>query len=263
MNNKISTFFNGTKKFITKHSPEILTGLGLSSMVTSTILAVKATPKAVKKIQDEQFKRTVNSNSDEEIKLSYKDIIKLTWKDYLPAASFGLSGFIFIVCSCNINSKRSAALASAYAMSERTLSTYRNKVIETIGEKKEKELRRKIKQDEIDKNPPQTSQVIITSKGNTLMRDTLSGRYFRSDLDTIRKAINVINRQLTYENYISLNEFYSNIGLDNVKNGDRMGWNIDDGLIELEYGTCLAENDEPCICIDYSRAPKPNFDKLF
>ena len=263
MNNKISTFINGTKNYISKHSPEILTGLGVSSMITSTILAVKATPKAVIKIKKERFKRNLHSNSDKEVELSYKDMIKLTWKDYLPAVSFGITGIIFIGCACNINSKRSAALASAYALSERTLSTYRNKVIETIGERKEKEIKRKVSQDEIDKNPPQSTQVIITSKGNTLMRDTLSGRYFRSDLDTIKKALNVINRTMTYENYISLNQFYSAIGLDNVKNGDHIGWNIDDGLIELDYNACIADNDEPCICIDYSRVPKANFDKLY
>lgn len=29
-----------------KHSPEILIGLGIAGMITSTIMAVKATPKA-------------------------------------------------------------------------------------------------------------------------------------------------------------------------------------------------------------------------
>ena len=82
------------------------------------------------------------------------------------------------------------------------------------------------------------------------------------DVDTIKKAINTINRRLTYENYVSLNELYSEIGLDSVKNGDLIGWNLDQGLIEPTFDTCLAENDEPCVVIDYYVAPRYDFDKL-
>jgi len=255
MNNKITNIINTSKRFLSKYSPEILTGLGLCNMITSTILAVNATPKALELIKDKE--KRVND------KLTNKEIVQTTWKEYLPAVSFGISGIIFIICGCHINSKRSAALASAYAISERTLLTYRDKVIETIGEKKEKVIREKMNQDEINKNPPSKNQVIITSKGNTLIKDSISGRYFRSDLDNIRKVVNELNRCITHQNYISLNEFYKSIGLDPVKDGDRLGWNIDDGLIELDFDTCLAENDEPCICIDYSRPPKPNFDRVF
>ena len=35
-----------------KHSPEILTGIGIAGMVTTTILAVRATPKALLLIQE-------------------------------------------------------------------------------------------------------------------------------------------------------------------------------------------------------------------
>jgi len=254
MNEKMHNAIKITKGFFNKYSPEILTTLGLSSMITSTVLAVKATPKAVKLINDKE--KEVNN------KLTIKETVQITWKEYLPSASFGISGIIFIICGCRINSKRSAAFASAYAISERTFLTYRDKVIETLGEKKEKEIREKINQDKINKKPLKNNQVIITSKGNTLMMDSISGRYFRSDLDTIRKVINELNRCITYQNYISLNEFYKSIGLDGIKNGDKIGWNIDDGLIELDFDTCLAENDEPCICIDYSRQPKANYDMM-
>lgn len=261
INEKMSNIIGKTKGVLSKYSPEILTGIGVTSMVTSTILAVKATPRAMSLIKEkEDF---VNKARLTRRELTKKEIIQTTWKEYLPAISFGLSGVVFVVCGCRINSKRGAALASAYAISERTLSTYRDKVIETIGEKKEKDLRNKINQDAVDKNPPQNNQVIITSKGNTLIRDSLSGRYFRSDLDTIRKVVNELNRQITHQNYISLNEFYSYIGLDGVKNGDKMGWNIDDGLIELDFSTCLADNDEPCICIDFDRPPKGSFDRIY
>lgn len=254
MNEKIHSAVKATKGFISKHSPEILTGIGLASMVTSTILAVKATPKAVELIQTEEYERKE--------RLKPIDVVKLTWKEYIPAASFGLGGLVCIISGCRIGTKRGAALATAYAVSERTLRTYRDKVVETMGEKKEKEIRQKIAQDNIDKNPPIESKVIITQKGNTLIKDEYSGRYFRSDLDAIRKASNELNREMLHSNYISLNQWYSAIGLEMLNDGHRLGWNIDKGLIELDFGTCLV-GDEPCITMEYSRPPEYNFDMMF
>ena len=43
----LSKFVMDTKRMVYKHSPEILTGIGVAGMITSTILAVKATPKAL------------------------------------------------------------------------------------------------------------------------------------------------------------------------------------------------------------------------
>ena len=253
MNEKIQNAFKATKSYLSKHSPEILIGLGIASMTTSTILAVKATPKALKLLEYEK-----NQNGKD---LTKKEVIKTTWKEYIPAASFGIGGIVCVACGCRIGTKRSAALATAYAISERTLLTYKDKVIETIGEKKEREIRQKIKQDEIDKNPPVESKVIITQKGNSLIKDEYSGRYFRSDLDSIRKACNELNKELLHSDYMSLNQWYSAIGLEMIKDGHRLGWNIDKGLLELDFDTCLV-GDEPCIVIEYSRAPEPNFDMM-
>lgn len=252
MNGQISNAISKTKSAISKHSPEILTSIGIASMITSTVLAVKATPKAVAIIQNEKKKKE---------KLTVLDIVKCSWKEYIPTISCGIGGIVCIVSGCKINNKRSAALATAYAISEKTLRTYRDKVIETIGEKKEKNIRQSIQQDEIDKNPPIESKIILTQKGTTLIKDEYSGRYFRSDLDAIRKASNELNRQMLHNNYISLNQWYNSIGLEIVKDGYHLGWNIDNGLIELDFGTCLV-GDEPCITMDYSRAPKPNYDMM-
>ena len=257
MKEKIGNFIKTTKGFMHKHSPEILTGIGVTGMITSTVLAVKATPKALQLIEEA---KTGNDLYCE--KLPIKSVIKVAWKPYIPAAVTMVLSASCIIGASAVNTKRNAALATAYAISEKTLLTYKDKVIETIGEKKEKEIREKIAQDEIDKRQPSTQQVYITSKGNTLCMDTISGRYFKSDIDTLKKIVNELNRQMMYQNYISLDEFYNEIGLEPIKSSSRLGWNLDDGLIELDFGTCLAENDEPCIVVDYSRLPKYDFDKL-
>lgn len=255
MNAKLTNLFKSTRSFIGKHSPEILTGIGVTGMITSTVLAVKATPKALVLIEDKKFELETGN-------LTAIEIVKAAWKPYIPAVALSIASATCIIGASAVNYKRNAALATAYAISEKTLIRYRDKVIDTLGEKKEKEIKEKVAQDTVNDNKVSNNQVIITSKGNTLCRDSISGRYFKSDIDTIKKVINELNREMLQQNYISLNDFYYAIGLDSIKNGSLLGWNIDDGLIELEYNACLAENDEPCVVIDYSITPKYDFDKL-
>jgi len=267
MNNKIKNVFKSTKSIIKKHSPEILTGFGLASMIGSTILAIKATPKAINLLniaQRDKEKKMLKDNKIEEkdypITLTLKETIYTVWKEYIPAISLCSSGIVMIILGAHINNKRSAALATAYAVSERTLRTYKDKVIEVIGENKEKKIRDQIAQDNINNDLPKKETIIITQKGNTLIKDEYSGRYFRSDLDTIRKMVNELNRKMLCENYISLNEFYNSIGLEPIKDGYRLGWNIDKGYIDINYGSCLVDETEPCVCLEFNRMPEPNFD---
>lgn len=255
MNEKLTKAINSSKKFLGKHSPEILTGIGITGMITTTVLAVKATPKAL--ILIEEKKKELNVNS-----LTVLETIQAAWKPYIPAVSLCVVSTSCLIGASAVNAKRNAALATAYAISERTLVRYRDKVIETIGEKKEKELRERISQDEVDKKKLSDSQVIITSKGDTLCLDSISGRYFKSDIDKINKAVNEINRQLTYQNYVSLNDFYYELGLEGIKTGSLIGWNLDDGLIKIEFNTCLADDGTPCLVVDYSISPKYDFDKF-
>ena len=262
MNSKISNFVKTTKDGLKKHSPEILTGIGIAGMITSTVLAVKATPKAMELIAERKIDLAGEYGVEKIVDMPYKEIIKAAWKPYIPAAVTAAASISCIIGASRINAKRNAALATAYHISERALTRYRDKVIETIGEKREKEVREKVAQDQVDKNPVSKSQVFVTQKGHTLCRDEISGRYFRSDLDHIRKVVNELNRDLTFQDYVSLEEFYNRLGLEPTKNSAYLGWNLQKGLIELDFDTCLAENDEPCIVIDYNIAPEYDFDKM-
>ena len=223
-------------------------------MITTTVLAVKATPKALELIEERNQEEL---RKDEDfIRLGVLETVKTAWKPYIPAVALGIASVSCIIGASAVNHKRNAALATAYAISERTLVKYRAKVIETIGEKKEKEIKNKIAQDTVNENKVSNSQVIVTGKGNTLFMDGVSGRSFRSSLDKINKVVNELNRRMNYENYISLDEFYSEIGLASTCNSSYLGWNLDDGLIELDIDTCLADNDEPCIVINYKKEDK-------
>lgn len=247
----IKVLAKGVKSSITKHSPEILTGIGIAGMITTTIFAVRATPKAVKLI--EEVKKEKEDN------LTAVEMVKTAWKCYIPSVVIGGISIGCLIGANSVNLRRNAALATAYAISESAFSEYKDKVIHQIGEKKEKEIKGEIAQDHINKNPVSKNEVFITEKGNTLCYDKLSGRYFKSDKEKIVRAENELNRQMRYDNYISLNEFYYALGLDEIDIGDDLGWNIDNGYIELSFASKLADDGTPCLVLDYKVAPKYSY----
>lgn len=263
----VTSLIKTLKAGVSKRSPEILTGIGIAGMVTATVLAVKATPKAIKLLDHERRNRS-KEHFDEEIgewvgdAFTKRDIVSITWKCYIPAAVTGAVSIACIIGASSVNARRNAALATAYQLSTTALSEYKEKVIETVGEKKEKVVREAVAKDKLEKKPASKSDIIVTDNGNTLCYDAISGRYFRSDMDSIRKAVNELNRRMISENYISLNDFYSEIGVGCTRLGNELGWNLDDGLIDLDFSSQLTDDGRPCIVVDYCVAPRYDFSKL-
>ena len=261
----LSTVIKGFETGVKKHSPEILTGVGIAGMVTSTVLAVKATPKALILIEDEKRRQNhelLEAAKSDDVKIEHvdklrpTDVIKITWKCYIPAAVTGTMSILCLVGASSVSARRNAALATAYTLTESAMKDYREKVVETIGEKKEQLVKDAVAKDKVEKNP-----VTITEKGDTLCYDALSGRYFKSDIDKIKRAVNEANRQLLLDSNISLNELYDWIGLDHTKIGDDLGWKIDDGMIEVIFSSQLATDGTPCVVLDFDKMPQYNFDR--
>lgn len=256
MNKKsISNFVKTVGDKLSEHSPEILTGIGITGLLSTTILAVKATPKALRLIDEKKEEM----NTDE---LTNTEVVKTCWKCYIPAAVTASVSVACLIGANSVNSKRNAVLATAYKLSESAFSEYKEKVIETIGEKKEGEVRDKIAKGRIEQNPVKNNEVIITGKGDVLCYDIVSGRYFKSDVDKIRKAENTLNKKLMNDMYCSLNEFYDLIGLPFTQMGFELGWNVNDSLVEIEFSTQLSEDDTPCVVIQYSVLPKCDYQHL-
>lgn len=248
----VAKVLKSVRVFTSKHSPEILTGLGIAGMLTTTVLAVKGTPKALKLIEMKKEEEGVD-------KLTPLETVKTTWKCYIPAAVTGVASVACLVGASSVSIRRNAALATAYKLSETALSEYREKVVETIGEKKEKNIQEQVDKERIEKNPVSKNEVIITDRGTTLCYDYQSGRYFKSDIERIKKAINEINRQMLLHDYVSLNEFYDELGLDHTPMGDDLGWRIDRGFIEPRFSSHLADDGTPCVVLNYEVAPQHDY----
>ena len=244
------------KGVLERHAPEILTGIGVAGMVTTTILAVKATPKACLLINDRKDELEVE-------KLRATELIKTTWKCYIPAIMTCGVSIACLVGASSVNFKRNAALATAYKLSEAALSEYKDAVIETIGEKKEQSVRDKVAEERLKKNPVSKSEVIVTGNGTTLCYDPVGNSYFKSSIQQIESAKNKLNARMLSENYVSLNDFYDELGIGPTKLGDDLGWDIyKDGLIDIAFSSRLAEDGTPCLVMDYSVAPRYEYYKV-
>lgn len=256
----MTKIFKGFTHSLSKHSPEILTGVGIAGMITTSILVAKATPKALQLIEDAEYQKNIDHEHVDEIeKLTPIEVVRAAWKPYIPAAITCVTSIACLIGASSVHVKRNAALATVYKISETAINEYKEKVVETIGEKKEQVIREKIHEDRMKKDPVGKSEIILTEKGNTLCYDSISGRYFKSDIDKIKRAENELNKRMLDDMYISLNELYDELGLGNTSIGDLLGWNLDQGLIEIHFSSQLAEDGTPCVVIDYNNAPKYDF----
>ena len=271
----ILKFFNTVKAGTIKHSPEILTGVGIAGMITTTVLAVKATPKALRLIDDKKMevfdnldpKDVPGNNTDyTDVSLTPIEVVKTAWKPYIPSVVTGVASITCLIGASSVNAKRNAALATAYELSKTALIEYKEKVIETVGEKKEEVIREKVAQKKVDEKPVTNSEVIVAGSGEVLFLEPASMRYFKSDLETIRGIINDLNERMItgMEGYISLTDFYNEIGLSHTSTSDYMGWNLyRDGQIKVNFPAAKTEKGEPCLVLDYHIEPRYDYSKNY
>lgn len=248
----IMNALNGIGRALKKRSPEILTGIGIIGMIATTITAVRATPKALELIDEREIK--------ENKRLTNMEVVQTTWKCYVPAAITGTLSTACLIGASSVNLRRNAALATAYAISEAAMKEYKEKAVEIVGPKKEQAIRDAIAREKIEKNPVSNNEIIITGNGDTLCYDVLSGRYFKSNRDKIQRAVNEINLRMRSDMYVSLNDFYYEIGLNDIKLGECLGWNIEKGYMDVQFGSHLNEEGTPCLVIAYSVAPQYGYD---
>lgn len=234
--------------FMKKNGAKLLTGLAIGGFFTAGILAVKVTPEASRRLESKKKEENVE-------KLPVKEVVKETWKLYLPPILIATTSAGCMIGATSMAAHQTAVLATAYAVSDTAFKEYRAKTKELVGEKKEQEIHDKIAMDKLKNNPYDSREVIMTGKPEALCFEAFSNRYFRSTIEEVRQIENRLNRRLLDDMYISLNDYYDEIGLSHTKIGNELGWSVKDGLIEFKYSSQLAEDGTPCLVIDAYLSP--------
>lgn len=233
---------------LAKNGPTIVLGLGIASMVIGTVLAVYETPKALDDIKDLEEEKKKEKDPEP---ITKKEIVKATWKRYIFPLTTEVVGMGLIIQSHRMMNNRVIAFATAYSGLETAHMLYQKNARDILGEKKEQEIRDAVAKERV----PAKIDNVISLGGNTLCYDPWTERLFYSDQETIRRAINNLNKQMMDECYISLNEYYYEIGLKDVKCGDLLGWHIDQGLIDVSFSSQLTKDGRPCLVIDFLVEP--------
>jgi hypothetical protein len=234
-------------KSLIKNSPMILTAAAITGLITTSVMASKATLKAQRILQNE---RELLEQKEDRVEKTIA-MVKLVWPLYLPPVIIGASSIFCIIAAHKVQARRAAAIAGAYAITETAFREYQDEVSEFLGSKKEIEIKDNIIKKKLIKSPPSNDQVIITN-GDTLCYDALSGRYFRADIEKVRRAINDANNQLYRDDSISLNELYYLMGLPPIDLGNNVGWTLDDAPVEANFSSHLLDGEKPTLAINFT-----------
>lgn len=257
--NSVTRTLNKARFQIKKHSPEILIVAGIAGVVTSAVMACKATTKIndildqtkeeVGKVNDaldnEKISEDVYSKEDAKKDLAIIYIqtgVKLA-KLYGPSIILGALSITSILASNNILRKRNVALAAAYATIDNSFKEYRSRVIERFGKDLDRELKYNIKAKEIsettvDENGKETTvtktvPVVESEEPSDYARFFCEGcagwtKDPEMNLVFLKQQQNWANELLKTRGHLFLNEVYDMLGIERSKAGQVVGWVYDE-----------------------------------
>ena len=266
---QVTKIMNNAGKWFKKYSPEILTGCGIAGFCGSIVLTAKNAPKAKERL-DILHEDLANSGDD----LSRSEIIwaevKTVVPYYIPTVATAAVSSACVLGAHKIQTRRTAALATAYELSQTAFNEYQEKVKEKLGEKKEGEVRNSIMEDHIKENPPSKDLVkeeldahkeneVFLTDGKVLWFDAIGGRYFRASQQEVERAVKYISDRLPLEMWMSLNELYFELGIPQTIAGDQLGFTAERGIDLVDYNCVEAPNGVSASVMDFLARPIPEY----
>ena len=200
-----------SKLFFKRNGSTILTCVGGAGVVVTSVLAVKATPKAMRLLD-----KAKKEKGEELTKL---EVVKTAAPAYIPAVVAGASTIACIFGANILNKRQQASLMSAYALLDNSYKEYRGKVSELYGEDADDKVKAEIAKDKYE-----GGYLSDEDDGSRLFYDNFSGRYFESTIEKVQQAEYELNRDLSMRDYATVNEFYEYLGLEPIDGGDDLGW---------------------------------------
>lgn len=237
---------NKAQLFLKAHSPTILTVIGSTGVVITAVLAVKGTPKALKLIEEAKM-----TKGDE---LTAGETVQVAWKPYIPAAISCVSTILCIVGANYLNIQKQKNLMSAYMLLDNAFKEYRNRVSERYGEEVDEEFSHDLARKQLEE-----MDGIYTE---TLFFEFNSMRFFEANIHKVLQAECKAKIQFAQYGYLTLNDYYSYLGIESSPYGEAMGWSkyqmqteehVDD--LEFTYERVIMNNGIVCYNIITNVSP--------
>ena len=197
---------------VNRKSPLILTGLGIGLGITSTVMAVKATPEA-----NDIYTKIKQSDLPENEKR--KEVIKNVVPLYLPSALTGGLAIASVVGGYKIQADRLTEMTAAYILAAKGLQDYKQTIIDKYGEIANEEIEKEVAKNNLEKAkeaknaPDKDDDPCYKLMNNTplLFKDTMTGQRYKTTITNIYNACLDISERLTEEEYVTVAEFYEDI----------------------------------------------------
>lgn len=246
----MSNFSTGLRR----SSPTILTALGIVGVIGTAVTAVRATPKALRLIKAKKDELETDM-------LTPMELVRTTWKCYIPSALIGVGTVACIVGIGVMDKRNQAALTSTYAILNESYKQYRQAAKNVYGGDADNKIHAEMAKDAKVASCDWGYQVynmdMDPKSEQLLFYDLASRKYFNTTMAAVLNAQYHANRNLALRGDCSLNEYLSFLGVDGVDKGDEIGWNISYMIEELDCywldfnnEKTILEDGLECIIID-------------
>lgn len=251
-----------SKHWLKRNSPTILTCIGAIGVVATAVTAVRATPKALELIHEASFP----DDDGRHCYLTKAEKVKVAWRPYIPSIIIGTATISCIFGANVLNHRQQAALTSAYIFLERSYKEYKDKVKAVLGEDAAKQVDTAI----VKEKYSEEEMIPDPGEGKCLFYEEHYGKFFERSMLEVRDAEYQLNRKLSKEGEVSLNDFMALLDLPELPYGNELGWSQEDGFdfynytwIEFEHVLLQVADDMECYEIKYPLPPNPGYDVPF
>lgn len=249
----INNLLHQSASFVKRNSATILTCVGGVGVVATSVMAVKATPKALRLLDEAQ-----NEKGEE---LTKFEMVKAAGHVYIPAVLVGASTIACIFGANALNKHQQAALMSAYALLDSSYKEYKKKVGELYGGDAHTQIKDAIAKDKYNEKETKVED------GKRLFYDEYSDRYFESTTEDLLIAEANINKSLGDFGAVCLNDWYGLLKLPGTDYGNYLGWNKYEmfemywsSWIEFDHRKVVMDDGLECTIISFSLEPTINFE---
>lgn len=260
-----------------KSSPKVLFYVGLGLMGGTIVSACKATLELSDTLDDIKQDRDdiVRANNENPGRWTEREISRLNYyitvrgglrvlKLYLPAMALGVAAVACLTSSHNQLQRRNAGLSAALAATDRALKDYRARVVDELGEDKDREFmfgkeEQTVTVEDSKGNKKQVKRVVAAGQSQYARvwgRDTSNewDPHSEYNLAKLRSVQEWGTLMLNSRGHLMLNEIHDELGLSRTPAGQVVGWlskkyGGNDGYVD--FGVIGREGEEQLRFIDF------------
>lgn len=238
--------------YLKRNTSTILTVVGGAGVVTTTVLAIKATPKALSLLDNAKQEKGEN--------LTKLEKVKVAAPVYIPTMVSGVATLTCIFGANILNKRYQASLISAYAFLDNSYKEYKAKVEEVYGEGSNNHIRDEIAKDKYEE--------VEIEDDEQLFYDDFSNRYFLSTPTKVMEAEYNVNRDIHMQGWAELNDFYKCLGIEDFEEDYGLGWSEGGNYeyywqawVDFNHRTVIMDNGTKYTAIMMFQEPYPGYEE--